>query len=107
MSNYRLSVPAQVKRGEDFAVRIIIQHPMETGFRLDAAGKPYPRNLINEIVCKLGGEEVLRIELSSGITANPYFEFHARAEQSGPLTIEWRDDAEVRASASTTVQVSG
>ncbi len=106
MATYRLSVPERVKRGEVFAIRIIIQHPMETGFRLDAAGAAIPRNLINQIVCRYAGEEVLRIELSSGITANPYFEFYARADKSGEIVIDWQDDAGVRASAKANVMVS-
>lgn len=106
MSAYRLSVPDRVKRGEPFAVRVIVQHPMETGFRLDAAGAAIARNLITEIVCRFGDQEVLRMELSSGITANPYFEFFAVADQSGEIAIEWRDDSGARGAARAGVQVA-
>jgi sulfur-oxidizing protein SoxZ len=92
MSNFRLSVPATAKRGELFAIRLIIQHPMETGFRLDAAGKAYAKNVIHDIACRYNGVEVMRMELSSGIAANPYLEFFARAEASGEVLIDWLDD---------------
>jgi len=106
MSNYRLSVPERVARATPFLVRLIIQHPMETGFRLDAAGVAIAKNLINEIVCRIDGVEVLRMELSSGITANPLFEFFAFADKSGELVVEWQDDSGVHASARANVQVT-
>ncbi|MBI3715556.1 MAG: thiosulfate oxidation carrier complex protein SoxZ [Betaproteobacteria bacterium] len=106
MSNYRLAVPDRVARETPFLVRLIIQHPMETGFRLDAAGAAIPKNLINEIVCRLDGAQVLRMELSSGITANPLFEFFAVADKSGELVVEWQDDGGVHASARAIVQVA-
>jgi sulfur-oxidizing protein SoxZ len=106
MSNYRLSVPASVKRGEAIRIRLIIQHPMETGFRLDAAARPIPKNTIREIVCRYGGEEVLRMELSSGITANPYFEFAARADATGEIVVDWIDDLDVKGQARAMVTVT-
>ena len=35
----RVQVPKQAKRGEVIEIRIAIQHPMETGFRLDDGGR--------------------------------------------------------------------
>ena len=32
----RVQVPGEVKRGDLIPVRVAIQHPMETGFRVDA-----------------------------------------------------------------------
>ena len=31
----RVQVPAQVKKGEPFEIRVLVQHAMETGFRRD------------------------------------------------------------------------
>ncbi len=107
MSTYRLSVPPTVPRGEAFVIKLIIQHPMETGFRLDAVGKPIAKNTIREIICKLGGEDVMRMELSSGITANPYFEFYARAEANSEIVINWIDDAGEKGEARAMVNVTG
>ena len=36
--NARLIVPPLVHAGEEFQVRLLIQHPMETGFRRDVNG---------------------------------------------------------------------
>ncbi len=106
MNNFRLSVPATAKRGELVPIRLIIQHPMETGFRLDAAGKAYTKNVIHDIVCRYNGVEVLRMELSSGIAANPYLEFFARAEASGEIAIDWIDDAGDKGQARAAITVS-
>ncbi|HEX9390913.1 MAG TPA: thiosulfate oxidation carrier complex protein SoxZ [Usitatibacteraceae bacterium] len=106
MSNFRLSVPTTAKRGELVPIRLIIQHPMETGFRLDAAGKAYTKNVIHDIACRYNGVEVLRMELSSGIAANPYLEFFARAEASGEIAIDWIDDAGDKGQARAAITVS-
>ena len=88
----RVQVPPHVKRGEVFEVRVIVQHPMETGFRRDAEGKRVPRNAIHSLACRYNGAEVFRATLSTGIAANPYFVFPVLATRSGELAIEWSDD---------------
>ena len=93
MSLGRLSVPSSARRGEVVEVRVLIQHPMETGFRFDVMGKPIPKNVVSEVVCRYNGAEVFRAELGSGIAANPYLQFFARAEASGTFEVEWVDDA--------------
>jgi hypothetical protein len=40
----------------------------------------------------LGQQEVFRVEPSSGISANPYFEFYVRASSTAEFKIEWTDD---------------
>ena len=42
----RIQIPKQVRRGEVIRVRVLIQHPMETGYRLDADGRQIPKNAI-------------------------------------------------------------
>ena len=46
MPDARISVPPSVARGKPFEVRIIVRHPMETGYRTDESGKSIPRNVI-------------------------------------------------------------
>jgi sulfur-oxidizing protein SoxZ len=92
----RIQLPESAKRGEIVDVRILIQHAMETGYRFDDRGTPIPRNVINSIVCSFNGNEILRAETSSGISANPYFQFSMVAEASGELVLTWIDDEGVR-----------
>jgi len=106
MALARIQVPNQVKRGEVMAVRVALQHPMETGFRYDNNGRPIPKNVINTLVCRYNGVEVFRAEFGSGISANPYLQFHVRAEASGELVFDWVDDVGERGSERAAVTVT-
>jgi sulfur-oxidizing protein SoxZ len=105
MSIARIQIPGSVKRGEVMTVRVAVQHPMETGFRYDNMGRPIAKNVINLLVCRYNGAEVFRAELGSGIAANPYLQFHLRAEASGELVFDWIDDAGERGSERVQVSV--
>ena len=95
----RIQLPRNVKRGDVVTVRVAIQHAMETGYRVDESGRPIARNVIRAFTCRYKGAEVLRAELSSGISANPLLEFHLTASDSGEVEIEWLDDQGTRETA--------
>jgi sulfur-oxidizing protein SoxZ len=101
----RVQVPPQVRKGEPFEIRVLVQHPMETGFRRDQNGAAVPLNIVDKLVCRIGGREVFRAELGTGIAANPYLSFYAIAEQSGQVEVEWSDDRGARGRASALVHV--
>lgn len=101
----RLQVPSAARRGEAVEVRLVIQHPMETGFRREADGRAVPMNVVNTVSCRYGGREVFRAELGSGVAANPYFSFWIRAEASGEVSVEWVDDTGERGSVSAYLAV--
>ena len=92
MSIARVQWPENVRSGEIVKVRLLIQHPMDTGYLQDFTGKVVPRNIIRVLTCHLGSQEVFRIEPSSGIAANPFFEFFVRATATAEFKIEWVDD---------------
>jgi len=102
----RIQVPPQAKRGEPMPVRIIIQHPMETGYRHDEVGHPIKRNVIRDLSCRYDGVEFFRADLSSGIAANPYIQFYTVPEASGVLELSWIDDEGVRGSERAPVVVA-
>jgi sulfur-oxidizing protein SoxZ len=87
-----INVPKQVKRGEAFAVKLLISHPMESGQRRDAMGQPVPRDIINSFVCTYNGEAVLHADLFPAIAANPFLSFAVVAQESGELTMTFTDD---------------
>jgi sulfur-oxidizing protein SoxZ len=101
----RLQVPPDVKRGETFSVRVIVQHPMETGFRRDYNGKVIALHIVDRLVCRYGGREVFRVELGSGIAANPYFVFPVVATESGDIVVEWSDTRGESGRVTATVRV--
>ncbi len=96
MALARLLLPERVAVGDVITVRLLIQHPMETGYRQDMDGRVTQRNVIRLLRCELGGVEVFRAEPSSGISANPYFEFFVRVAQAGIWVVSWVDDAGVQ-----------
>ena len=106
MSLGRIQVPPSARPGEAVEFRLLIQHPMEPGFRRDANGRLVPRNVVNAVVCRYGGREVFRAELGSGVAANPYVAFWLRAEASGEVSAEWVDDAGVRGAVQAQLVVS-
>jgi sulfur-oxidizing protein SoxZ len=105
MALARLSMREHARRGEVLPVRLVIQHPMETGFRLDAEGRAIASNLIRTVSCHYAGREVWRAVLSSGIAANPYFEFFIRADLSGDIELSWHDDAGERGAVRARIEV--
>lgn len=105
MSDARVQVPERVRRGESFEVKILIRHPMEPGFRLTDDGKKLARNVIRELRCTYGGQEVFRVEPSSGIAANPLFSFLVIARESGELIFEWDDDSGTRETGRAAITV--
>ncbi len=105
MAQARFDMPAQVRAGEVFKLRLLIQHPMETGYLLDLDNQRIPRNVITDLRCTYLGQEVFRIEPSSGLSANPYMEFFLRATQSGDIRIDWVDDRGERGQLTRTLSV--
>lgn len=102
----RIRVPKDAKRGEVIRVTVLIQHPMETGYRLDADGKKVPKNVIRSLVCRYNGVEVFRAKMSPGIAANPYLQFPTRATESGELEFTWVDDAGQQGRATQAISVT-
>lgn len=92
MARALIKVPASPRRGETIEIRALIAHPMETGYRLDATGRPFPRDILRRFTCRYNGELVVAIELHPAVAANPYFAFSAVASESGTLTFTWEGD---------------
>ena len=102
----RIQVPKDAKRGDVVRIRLLIQHPMETGYRLGADGKKVPKNVIRTLVCRYNGVEVFRAKMSPGIAANPYLQFPIVAAESGELEFTWVDDAGQQGRATEPITVN-
>ena len=102
----RLQVPSPTPRERPVQVRLLIQHPMETGFRLDMLGTLIPKNVIHSLQVTYGGRTVFRATLGSGVSANPYLQFWLVPEQSGELQVQWQDDAGVIGQVSSWLEVT-
>jgi sulfur-oxidizing protein SoxZ len=89
MANARLLLPDSMAAGDVVKARLLVEHPMHTGYLQDLQGRLIPRNVIVRLTCDYGGREVFRVEPSSGIAGNPLFEFFFRVQNPGEL---WVDD---------------
>ena len=87
-----IQVPASARRGESFSLRVLLQHPMESGFRVGADGQLLARDIVRRFGCSYNGERVLEVELFPAVAANPYLEFSALALDSGTLVFVWEGD---------------
>ena len=92
MARALINVPAKAALGEIIEIKTLIQHPMETGFRVGYNGTMIPRDIISHFVCAYNGVEIFRAELSSAIAANPFLTFTTIASESGELTLKWTGD---------------
>jgi sulfur-oxidizing protein SoxZ len=92
MARSLVSAPSSARRGEAIALRVLLQHPMESGFRVGADGRILPRDIVVHFSCRYDDELVLEVELSPAVSANPYLEFSALALDSGTLSFVWEGD---------------
>ena len=92
MTRALISLPASVRSDEVFIVRTLLQHPMESGFRVGADGRVLPRDIVRRFACRYDGELVVQAELFPAIAANPFVEFSVRAVDSGLLDFVWEGD---------------
>lgn len=96
-----VNVPDSAAKGEIVEVKLLIQHPMETGFRTGPDGKLVPRNIVHQVRCEYLGTEVFRADLFPAVAANPFLAFRLRATETGEVRLVWTDEtgaetAEVR-----------
>ena len=92
MTIARLQVPNRIVEGDVIKLRLLVQHPMDSGFLRDLEGALVKRNVIRHLQCILHDKEVFRVEPTTGTAANPLFEFYLRATRSGELYFRWVDD---------------
>jgi sulfur-oxidizing protein SoxZ len=92
MARALISVPAKAGRGEIIAIKTLISHHMETGFRHSTTGELIARDIITSFVCRYNGEEIFRAELFPATAANPFISFYTRATESGTIVFEWTGD---------------
>ena len=88
--NARLIVPPLVHAGEEFQVRLLIQHPMETGFRRDVQGDVIEANLLESLSLDFEGQSVFIARSMNALTANPFLAFVVTIKQSGNFNARWR-----------------
>ena len=87
-----VNIPETAAPDDIVEVKILISHPMETGFRTGPDGNLVPRNIIHDFRCLYGGEEVFRAEIFPAIAANPFLSFFLRATETAEIELLWADE---------------
>lgn len=87
-------IKIRVQLQGDFAdIRILMQHPMETGQRKDDKGQTVPLQFIQTFGVELNGKPLIDGQLNTSISRNPLFAFRARGIKSGDkIAVNWIDN---------------
>jgi sulfur-oxidizing protein SoxZ len=87
----RITVPETARKGEVVDIQVLVRHPMERA--IDAAGlTPMPRRILHTFRVRYAGAEIFRMDLSSGISPNPYIAFTTVAVETGDISFAWEED---------------
>lgn len=88
----QIKIRAQIQ-GDVTEVRILMQHPMETGLRKDDKGQTLPAQFIQSFTVSLNGKPIIDGQLNTSISRNPLFSFKVRGVKGGDkLAVTWADN---------------
>ncbi len=80
-------------QGDVADVRILIQHPMETGQRKDGKGDLVPLHFIQSVVITHNGKSVLDAQWSQAISRNPFLGLRVKGAKVGDkISVTWTDN---------------
>jgi sulfur-oxidizing protein SoxZ len=87
-----IRLPSTIRQGEVIRVRTLVIHPMEIVQR-DKQGKIIPKNyhFIHTMAVTFNGKEILRTEMTQGVSQNPSFTFPLKVDKPGKLTVSFSD----------------
>ena len=75
-----------------YRIKLMIQHPMESGYRLNKYGKKIERNIIKKVKCLYEDLVVFNATLFPGVSKNPFFEFCIVKKQSNTIKVISEDE---------------
>ena len=106
MARALVNVPPTAAKGTVVEVKVLIAHPMETGYRPGPDGRIVPRDIITDFTCDYGGTTVFAATFSPAMSANPYLTFTFVAAESGPVVLTWAGDNGFRQVETATLRVT-
>jgi sulfur-oxidizing protein SoxZ len=91
--------------GDVADVKVLMNHPMETGLRKDAkTGQLVPAHYITEVNATVNGVKVLQAGMSGGVSKNPYLGFKVKGAKAGDkVVVNWADNKGDKNSAEATI----
>lgn len=87
-----IRLPSTIKQGDVIRVRTLVIHPMEIVQR-DKQGKIISKNysFVYNMTAVFNGNEIMRAELTQGVSQNPGFTFPLKVDRPGKLTVTFFD----------------
>ncbi len=93
------------KKADQIEVKILITHPMETGFRQTLEGKVVPEYFIKEVTCYHNHNLVLKSHWGVAVSKDPYLSFKISGGAVGDtIRISWQDNKGEKESLETHVR---
>ena len=91
--------------GDVADVKVLMNHPMETGLRKDSkTGQLIPAHYITDVTATVNGAKVLDAGFSGGISKNPYLGFKVKGPKAGDkVVVTWADNKGDKNSAEATI----
>jgi sulfur-oxidizing protein SoxZ len=91
--------------GDTADIKVLMNHPMETGQRKDAkTGQLIPAHFIQTVTAQVNGKTVLDAQWSQAISKNPFLGFKVKGAKAGDkVTVSWSDNKGEKNSADATV----
>ena len=80
--------------GDVADVKVLMNHPMETGTRKDGkTGQLVPAHYITEVTATLNGAKVLDANIGPAVSKNPFLGFRVKGAKAGDtVKVEWVDN---------------
>jgi sulfur-oxidizing protein SoxZ len=80
-------------KGDTGDIRVLMNHPMETGQRKDGSGKIVPMHFIQNVEVKVNGKIVVEGQISQAVSRNPVFSFRVKGVKAGDkVEVSWLDN---------------
>jgi sulfur-oxidizing protein SoxZ len=88
-----MKIRAQMQ-GDVADVKVLMNHPMETGQRKDSkTGQLVPAHFIRNVDAKLNGKRVLDAQWSQAVSKNPFLGFRIKGAKAGDtVEVTWLDN---------------
>jgi len=81
------------QQGDITEIRVLMQHPMETGQRKEEDGQNVPIHFIRNFTVSHNGKALVDGQLNTSVSKNPLFLFKARGMKAGDkLSVAWTDN---------------
>lgn len=99
-----IKIRARLKDGVT-EVKVLMNHPMETGRRKNDFDETVPAHFIQLVTVTLNGKPVLEAQWGTGISKNPYLTFRIRGSKAGDtVALRWHDNKGETNAVETTVE---